>query len=191
MIFIIATNFRCERLLSAVRFFLSISTYCSFQMIDFIQESGVITAMVGMLNAPQGTKLYERMEKEGRILEGEFTGSNEMGTNFEPKMGISTLVSGYQRVVRAIYEPKNFYYRVKIFLENYHPKAHRNKVKGSGFGTLSAFFKSSFQLGVLSKGRIHYWKLLGWSLSKGMNAFASAVKFSIYGYHFRMCLDEK
>ena len=161
------------------------------EMMDFIQKSGVITAMVGMLNAPIGTKLFERLKQEGRILDGEFTGSNEMGTNFIPKMGMDTLVSGYQSVVRTIYDPKNFYERVKIFLENYKPVKHKSKRKGAGFGSIGAFFKSCLQLGVLSKGRFHYWKLMGWSLSKGMGAFALAVKFSIYGYHFRLCLDEK
>ena len=157
------------------------------EMIDFIQKSGVVTAMVGMLNAPQGTKLFERLKEEGRILEGEFTGSNEMGTNFIPQMGMDNLVNGYQRVVRTIYDPKNFYKRIKTFLENYRPKKHKSK--GSGFSSIGAFFRSCFHLGILSKGRLHYWKLLTWSLTKGMSAFALAVKFSIYGYHYRKCLN--
>jgi len=34
------------------------------QQIDFIQKSGIVTAMVGLLQAPLGTRLYERLQKE-------------------------------------------------------------------------------------------------------------------------------
>ena len=37
------------------------------RQIDFIQKSGIVTAMVGLLQAPQGTKLYNRLEKRGAI----------------------------------------------------------------------------------------------------------------------------
>jgi len=37
------------------------------QQIDFIQESGIVTAMVGLLQAPLGTQLFERLKKEGRV----------------------------------------------------------------------------------------------------------------------------
>lgn len=157
-------------------------------MINFIQESGVITSMVGMLNAPLGTKLFERLKNEGRIIEDGFTGSNEMRPNFIPHMPIDDLVNGYHRVVRTIYEPKNFYARIKTFLENYRPKKHKGKK--SGFGSVGAFFKSCLHLGVLSSGRLHYWRLLAWSLTKGMSSFSLAVKFSIYGYHYRKCAEK-
>ena len=32
------------------------------RQIDFIQKSGIVTAMVGLLQAPMGTRLYKRME---------------------------------------------------------------------------------------------------------------------------------
>ena len=157
-------------------------------MIDFIQKSGIVTAMVGLLNAPQGTKLFERMKREGRLSDGGFSGSNEAGMNFTPVMDRNILQDGYQNVVRTIYAPKEFYARVRVLLENFRP--NKQKRKGSGFGTIGAFFKSCVHLGIMQKGRLQYWKLLGWSLSKGMSTFALAVKFSIYGYHFRKCANE-
>ena len=36
--------------------------------INFIQKSGIVTAMVGLLNAPRGTRLYQRMKEENRLL---------------------------------------------------------------------------------------------------------------------------
>ena len=43
------------------------------KMVSFIQESGIVSAMVGLLNAPKGTKLYQRLAGEGRIRE-DFSG---------------------------------------------------------------------------------------------------------------------
>jgi radical SAM superfamily enzyme YgiQ (UPF0313 family) len=45
------------------------------QQVEFIQKSGIVTAMVGLLQAPPGTRLYERMQKEGRLV-NEMSGDN-------------------------------------------------------------------------------------------------------------------
>ena len=56
------------------------------RQIDFIQQSGIITAMVGLLNAPRLSRLYKRLMNEGRIL-GKFTGDNtDFSMNFLPVM---------------------------------------------------------------------------------------------------------
>ena len=55
------------------------------KQINFIQESGIVTAMVGLLNAPRGTRLYNRLHQEGRLLgdsAGEYT---SLSTNFIPR----------------------------------------------------------------------------------------------------------
>lgn len=158
-------------------------------MVDFIQNSGIVTAMVGMLNAPKGTKLFERMKQEGRLLD-DFTGSNETGINFMPKMNKDDLINGYYSVMRSIYSPKNYYERVKTFLETYRPKKYLSKNGGFGVRSISAFIRACFHLGIASTGRLEYWKLLIWSSLKGWRVFAMAVKFSIFGYHFRKCIKD-
>ena len=56
------------------------------KQIEFIRESGIISAMVGLLNAPKRTPLYKRLKKEGRIT-SEITGDNtDFSLNFVPKM---------------------------------------------------------------------------------------------------------
>src|SRR5574341_118165 len=65
------------------------------QQIDFIQKSGIVTAMVGLLQAPLGTRLYERMQKENRLVH-DFSGDNVDGsTNIIPRMGLEPLREGY------------------------------------------------------------------------------------------------
>jgi hypothetical protein len=94
------------------------------QQIDFIQKSGIVTAMVGLLQAPLGTRLYERMQKEGRLI-NEFSGNNVGGsTNIIPRMGIEKLREGYREILRQIYAPELYYERVLTFLREYRAYSH-------------------------------------------------------------------
>jgi radical SAM superfamily enzyme YgiQ (UPF0313 family) len=72
------------------------------RQIEFIQNSGIVTAMVGLLQAPPGTRLYERMEKEGR-LDAAATGNNADGTtNMIPAMSLEALKEGYRKILTHI-----------------------------------------------------------------------------------------
>ncbi len=152
------------------------------QQLDFIQKTGIVTAMVGMLQAPYGTKLYERMEREGRLVV-EMTGSNTDGsTNILPKMGLDTLRQGYRRLIGELYSPQHFYQRVRTFLENYNPPRLNVSIH---WEEVYAFFASMWRLGVLGSERKEYWRLFFWTLWKYPRKFALAITFAIYGYHFR------
>jgi radical SAM superfamily enzyme YgiQ (UPF0313 family) len=153
------------------------------RQIDFIQQSGIVTAMVGLLNAPRLSKLYLRLRGENRIIK-QFTGDNtDYSLNFVPIMDKNTLLQGYQKIVKEIYSGKAYYERVFMFLKHYTP--HYNKMKVLSFGDILALLKSIIYIGILKKHRIYYWRLFFWSLFKKPKAFARAVTFSIYGYHFK------
>ena len=54
--------------------------------------------MVGLLQAPPGTGLYERMQKEGRLV-NELSGDNVDGsTNIIPRMGLEALRDGVNQL---------------------------------------------------------------------------------------------
>ncbi len=149
----------------------------------FIQQSGIITAMVGLLNAPTGTRLFERMRKENRLIKT-MSGDNMDGsTNFVPKMDIASLKKGYRQLLKNLYEPSGFYQRLKTFLSDY--KLPIRKVGALSKDEIKAFLRSLWILGVWEKGRVEYWKLLVYSLTKFPEKFPLAVRLSIYGYHFR------
>lgn len=75
------------------------------RQIGFIQQSGIVTAMVGLLQAPPGTRLHERMRNEGR-LRGQSSGDNVNGTtNILPKMDLDVLRQGYRNILRHILPP--------------------------------------------------------------------------------------
>lgn len=152
------------------------------RQIEFIQKSGIVTAMVGLLQAPVGTRLYEKLKLEGRLL-GAFTGDNVDGsTNILTRMPIDTLKDGYRRVMSYVYAPEHYYQRIKTFLRDYNPPRVRPRFRLS---QLAAFVRSAWGLGVLHRGRWQYWKLLTWTLLRHPRHFSLAVRLWIYGHHFR------
>jgi radical SAM superfamily enzyme YgiQ (UPF0313 family) len=153
------------------------------RQIDFIQQSGIITAMVGLLNAPSRTRLYKRLNKEGRILQTCDGDNTNYNMNFVPKMDNEELLDGYQKIVHNIYSSKAYYERLKVFLAHFKPGVvNRGRIN---LENMMAFLRSIFYLGILDKRRAYYWNLLRWSLAKRPDMFPMAVTYSIYGYHFR------
>ena len=152
------------------------------KQISFIQKSGIVTAMVGLLNAPRGTRLYNRLEREDRLLEDSSGDNTDFSLNFIPKMNIETLMNGYKKILNTIYSPKQYYKRVITFLKEYKPR--RKKIYFR-FSHLNAFLKSIWFLGIWGKGRLHYWKLISWTLVRRPRFFSLAITFAIYGFHFR------
>ena len=146
--------------------------------------------MVGLLNAPRGTRLYQRLQKERRLLEG-FSGNNtDCSINFIPKMNYETLLSGYQHILKTIYAPKQYYERVKTFLIEYKPQKRRTSVSRPQFYHIKAVFKSMWFLGIRETGRRHYWKLFIATLLRRPRSFPLVISFSVYGFHFRKVAEQ-
>ena len=151
------------------------------RQIDFIQKSGIVTAMVGLLNAPPGTRLYKRLKEEGRLA-GLATCNTDGTTNIIPRMDLKVLSDGYKKIMGQIYSPQVYYERVRTFLKEY--RAPKTDLP-LNFRNLMAFFRSSIRLGIFGKERFQYWKLLCWTLHKRPGLLPLAITFAIYGHHFR------
>jgi radical SAM superfamily enzyme YgiQ (UPF0313 family) len=148
----------------------------------FIQETGVVTAMVGLLTALPKTRLFQRLKEEGRILQ-ESTGNNiDAVLNFIPKLDRDVLIEGYRSLVKHLYAPKVYYRRALTFLHEYHPQGPRIPVT---WNDLRAFLRSLWVLGVRTRGRREYWKYITKSLLLHPRAFGEAVSIAIVGHHFR------
>jgi hypothetical protein len=143
--------------------------------------------MVGLLQAPHGTRLYDRLLGEGRIL-GELSGDNVSGlTNIVPKMGIDQLRGGYRWLLKQLYSPKHYYERVRILLREYQPpkiKVHLD------MNQVLALCRSVYRLGIVGVERIHYWRLVFWTLLRRPRLFPTAIALAIYGYHFRIVAEQ-
>ena len=155
------------------------------EMISFIQKSGIVTAMVGLLNAPIGTKLYQRLLQEKRFL-GNPSGSNtDFTINFIPKMNIQDLLTGYRKILTTIYSPHYYYQRVLSLLKHLDSKHFKIGPHRLRWIHIVAFFRSIWYLGVVEKGRKYYWKLFFWTLFHRPALFPAAITYSITGFHFR------
>ena len=156
------------------------------RQIDFIQKSGIVTAMVGMLQAPPGTRLFDRLQRESRVIDT-FSGDNVAGTtNILPQMGMDALLEGYRSIMKQIYAPKNYYRRVRTLLKELKGPEISYPVN---FQRFLSIFRSAFRLGILGKERFHYWQLMLWTLIRKPRLFSTAVTLSIYGYHYRKICD--
>lgn len=153
------------------------------EQIDFIQNSGIATAMVGLLQALPGTMLYERLKREGRLI-ADASGDNvSMASNILPNMGLETLTEGYKKILRTIYSPKNYYQRVKTFLQEYPLPRLQTSLS---LHYKMAFFHASYRLGLFGKERFQFWKIILWALFTRPRLISEAVTLAIYGYHFRI-----
>jgi radical SAM superfamily enzyme YgiQ (UPF0313 family) len=149
---------------------------------DFIQSSGVVTAMVGLLTALPQTRLYQRLKSEGR-LEAETSGNNtDSVLNFKPKLNREFLQSGYRDLMKKLYEPKAYYQRVRTFFKNHQTTAPSLRLSSQDF---MAFVKSFWLLGVWYQGRLAYWRFFWGTVFRRPRNFRQAIEFAILGYHFR------
>ena len=149
------------------------------RQVEFIEESAIPIAMVGLLQALPGTQLYRRLEQEGRLL-GEADGNNiDCHLSFIPKMSPQYLLDGYRSILKRIYAPDAYYDRVRRFLQRYQPtRTHRS------LSEYSALCRSVVKQGILGDARASYWKLLIDAATRYRHTFGTAVTLAILGYHF-------
>jgi radical SAM superfamily enzyme YgiQ (UPF0313 family) len=149
---------------------------------EFIQRSGVATAMVGVLTALPQTRLWQRLKREGR-LETESSGNNTNAElNFQPRMEREYLLTGYRELVKKLYEPGNYYRRIRTFLKTHRVSGPRLRLSR---GDVVAFLKSFWVLGIWHRGRVGYWRLFWGTLIRRPRQFPRAIELAILGHHFR------
>lgn len=157
------------------------------RQIEFIQKSGIVTAMVGLLQAPPGTRLFQRLQAEKRLLPL-FHGNNvNCTTNIIPKMGMETLADGYRMIMRNIYSPKIYYQRIRILLRRL---SYASAQMPLTYQRSMAMIRSAFWLGLLGRERLQFWLLLAWTLAVRPRHFPLAVTLAIYGYHYRRVCEQ-
>ncbi len=156
------------------------------KQIEFIQKSGIVTAMVGLLTALPKTRLHERLEENKRIVKESSANNTIFSTlNFIPKMDKNILFSGYTRILETIYNPKDYYERIKTFLREFKPVKKNISRKVIQKFELRAFFGSIWLLGIKGSGKVHFWNLLFWVLLKYPGLFHQAISSSLAGLHLR------
>jgi radical SAM superfamily enzyme YgiQ (UPF0313 family) len=151
------------------------------RQVDFIQESAIPMAVVGLLQAIPGTQLYRRLQKEGRIISDGHANNFDF-VNFVPRMDPHRLLEGYQSILKSIYRPDVYYERVRRFLEQYQPHTGTRHI---AFSDCQALARSILRQGILSRYAFSYWRLFLAAGTQYRRSFGSAIRLAIMGYHFQ------
>jgi radical SAM superfamily enzyme YgiQ (UPF0313 family) len=154
------------------------------RQINFIRESAIPLAMVGLLTALPDTQLWRRLKQEGRLI-GESCGNNtSVSLNFVPKMDPARLVEGYRSVLQTIYNSGEYYERALECLK---------RVSGGGpernyyslMNGLLAFTRIVLKLGLLDRERREFWRFFHRCITEHREDFAHSMQLAAMGYHFR------
>ena len=157
------------------------------RQIEFVQRAAIPWAMTGILQAPPTTPLYERMKKEGRLLENKPEPSNFEPPNFRTVLPLPELLDGTKRMLLALYDPHRFYQRVFDSLERWQPQPEQRAPALSLLYSLSVLLKSVWRQGVLAGYRRAYWRhmrrlMLRWGLHPQKRRLGFELALS--GHHF-------
>lgn len=90
---------------------------------SFIERSGIMVAMVGLLTALPKTPLFERLKREGRLVEGAAHGDNTGGrSNIVPRnMSAAEMSAGYRRLYAELLSDRAIAARIRNKLAHFGP----------------------------------------------------------------------
>jgi len=89
---------------------------------EFLFKNKITTATFNILTPYPGTKLYQRLKNEGRLISKDWSKYNHSTVVFEPKnMTIEELINGYYLLKKEFYSISNICRRITRLTEISHP----------------------------------------------------------------------
>jgi len=158
---------------------------------DFIERAAIPWAMVGLLQAPPTTPLYDRMLKQGRLLTEGVT-SNFNPPNFKTILPLPVLLKGFRETLDSLYSPSAFYDRAYRSLVRWKVASQQKasfpyKERHGRLSIVGTMIRSIVHQGIRSSYRKAYWRffirLLGrWSFDPLKLSMGFLILIS--GHHF-------
>jgi radical SAM superfamily enzyme YgiQ (UPF0313 family) len=130
------------------------------QQRDFIDRAAIPWAMVGFLQAPPTTPLFERMLKEGRLLMESTATSNFDPPNFRTLLPLPVLLEGFRAILLSLYNASSFYDRCYCSLLQWNARKSQKPPGIPLWPKVGILIRSIIHQGVLSSYRKAYWKFL-------------------------------
>ena len=156
---------------------------------EFIRESGIPLAMVGLLTALPDTQLWRRLEKEGRLVEMSTGNNTDCTLNFVPRMDPGRLIEGYKAILRNIYSPSEYYNRALDCLSRFH--ADRIEPRTSSIREdARSLYRIIMTLGIRDSERREFWKYLYNLVRHYPRDIAHGLTLAAMGYHFRQITEK-
>ncbi|MEM9539612.1 MAG: B12-binding domain-containing radical SAM protein [Cyanobacteria bacterium P01_E01_bin.42] len=132
------------------------------RIINFVEATAIPFAMFSMLQALPNTALWDRLKKEGRLLEEskEVAGNQTNLMNFIPTRPIEDLAREYVRCFWELYEPSRYLGRVYRHHINMKPKPHKPKFKMPELIEVRALAIIIWRQGIKRDTRVQFWQQL-------------------------------
>ncbi len=127
---------------------------------EFIELTNITWAMAGVLQAPPTTALYDRMKREGRLIENSEAITNFSAPNFETNLPLPILLRGLSTLLFGLYEAEPFFKRALRSLEVWHPRATQIPPDLPLSYNLRVLGASIWRQGMRSPYKAEYWKFL-------------------------------
>ena len=125
----------------------------------FIERSGIMVAMVGLLTALPKTPLFERLRREGRLIEGAPHGDNTGGrSNIVPKgMSVEQMSAGFKQLWTELLSDRAIAQRIRNKLAHFGVPA---ATKREGPGEALAIVARLLWRGIAPGGPARAWHFL-------------------------------
>ncbi len=147
----------------------------------FIESTGIVLPMPGLLTALRGTRLYKRLEADGR-LRGESLGNNthRFQFNFDPVLDEGFLIEGYVNLLEKLFSSKSYFKRCGVLQRN-RGKRPRVGIKNGTWlsATLVVLWRN------LRRGNMPAFAYLGETLLRSPLSVPDAVTHMVKFEHFR------
>lgn len=167
-------------------------------MIDFIKNSGVMLAMVGLLVALPSTELYYRLEKEDRLIHvgdknqglnlrksGKVKSVDQTtgGLNFKTLRDRKKIFDEFMNIVTDIYSCKNFFSRI---VQNVLRLKLARTPQKPDIKKIIAFFRISFLMSISGiRVMCLYWKYVLYLLIKDKDKLEIALNYMALYLHYK------
>jgi radical SAM superfamily enzyme YgiQ (UPF0313 family) len=158
------------------------------RQIEFIERTAIPWAFLNPLHALPQTALYERMQKEGRLLESRASSGDSTPPNFRTTLDPAVLMRGIGKTLAAIYEPRRFYARAWRSLQSWETRKCQHPAQQPTMVViLQVIARSIWHQGIRSSYRKHYWTYFAKILARyalDRPKLWLGVTILISGHHF-------
>jgi radical SAM superfamily enzyme YgiQ (UPF0313 family) len=168
----------------------------SQQMIDLIQDTGIVMAYTGMLVALPNTQLWRRLQQEGRLFHGDLLFMSELdgdytvsGLNFATVRPRTQIMREYIGVLRKIYDPENFYKRVSVTANNLSPNKKYRPNLATRARQIWALLRVSARAGFDRRTGLLYWRSLLYLLVTKPTVLEFLIMMAALYVHFAKQVD--
>jgi radical SAM superfamily enzyme YgiQ (UPF0313 family) len=130
------------------------------RQLDFIDQTAIAWAMAGILMAPPTTALFDRMKREGRLIEDSQSIMQFGLPNFRTVLPLPILLRGLCTLLEGLYRPDAFFERAYNSLKVWQPKATQKPPYLGMYYNLRVLLSSIWRQGICSSYRRSYWRFL-------------------------------